>query len=182
MTKSQTTLPIAMAAAGLLALSTIGTHAEESSKEDHHPAGAANQESQGGKPGAAPAPSADAKNGGGMMGGDQMPMMKMMHEMHQKMMGSGMARMPKGDTGPSSMAFNGIMAKMHQDMQIAYTGNADIDFVKAMIPHHQAAVEMAKTVLAFGKEPEVKKFAEGVLNSHGAAIAWSNEWLKKQGQ
>ena len=39
--------------------------------------------------------------------------------------------------------------KMHNAMDIAYTGNADVDFVKGMIPHHAGAVDMAKTVLVF---------------------------------
>src|SRR6266540_6095973 len=34
---------------------------------------------------------------------------------------------------------------------ITFTGNANVDFVKGMIPHHLGAVEMAKTILAFGK-------------------------------
>ena len=118
----------------------------------------------------------------GMMGGGQMPMMKMMQEMHAKMMGGGMAMQPKGDTGPSSQAFNGIAAKTHQDMAITFTGNADVDFVKEMIPHHQGAVDMAKIVLAFGKDPEVKKVAEGIINAQEAEITSMKEWLKKQGQ
>ena len=121
----------------------------------------------------------------GMMGGGQMPMMKMMkmmQEMHEKMMGGGMAMQPKGDAGPSSQAFNGITAKIHQDMAITFTGNADVDFVKDMIPLHQGAVDMAKTVLAFGKDPEVKKVAEEIISAQEAEITWMKEWLKKQGQ
>lgn len=117
----------------------------------------------------------------GMMGGGQMPMMKMMQEMQKKMMG-GMAMQPKGDTGPSSQAFNGITAKLHQDMAIAFTSNTDVDFVKEMIPLHRGAVDMAKTVLAFGKDPEVKKVAEEIISAQEAEITWMKEWLKRQGQ
>ena len=117
------------------------------------------------------------------MGGDHMPkMMKMMQEMHGMMMGGGMAMQPKGDNGPSSLAFAGISAKMHQDMAITFTGNADVDFVKGMIPHHQAAVDMAKTVLAFGKDRDVKKVAEDVIEAQEKEIAKMRDWLKKQGQ
>ncbi len=56
---------------------------------------------------------------------------------------------PKGDAGPSSLAFHAINAKMHEGMDITFTGNADIDFVRGMIPHHQGAVDMAKTVHRF---------------------------------
>ena len=113
------------------------------------------------------------------MGGD---MMKMMQEMHAKMMGGGMAMQPKGDTGPSSQAFNGATAKMDQDMAITFTGNADVDFVKRMIPHHQGAIDMAKVELAFGKDPEVKNVAADVIKAQESEIAWLKEWLKKQGQ
>ena len=90
--------------------------------------------------------------------------------------------LPKGDTGPSSLAFNGINMKMHSAMDIAFTGNADVDFVKGMIPHHQGAVDMAKTVLAFGKDPVVRKLAEEVIKAQEGEIALMKEWLKNTGQ
>ncbi|MGD9714401.1 MAG: DUF305 domain-containing protein [Thermomicrobiales bacterium] len=116
------------------------------------------------------------------MSGDQMPMMKMMQEMHGKMMSGGMMMQPKGDTGPSSLAFNGVIGKMQQAMALTYTGNADVDFVKAMIPHEQGAIDLAKTVLAFGKDPEVKKMAEGIIKAQEAEIGLLTEWLKMKQQ
>jgi len=88
----------------------------------------------------------------------------------------------KGDSGPASLAFHAINAKMHDGMDITFSGNADADFVKGMIPHHQGAVDMAKTVLAFGKDAEVKKLAEEVIKAQETEIAWMKEWLKKNGQ
>ena len=143
----------------------------------------------------------DRQTGQGMMGGGMMHggMMQggMQHGdmqrggMHGGMHGSGgshgaashsQASQPKGDTGPASLAFNGINAKMHEAMNITFTGNADVDFVKGMIPHHQGAVDMAKTVLAFGKDPEVRKLAEEVIKAQETEIAMMKEWLKKNGQ
>lgn len=178
---------IAAVTTALLASSSMALRAEDSSHESHHPADAATQAPQAAKTDAASpsATPADGKMGGGMMDGDHMSkMMKMMQDMHGKMMGGGMSMsmMPKGDSGPSSLAFNGIMMKMHQGMGLTYTGNADVDFVKGMIPHHQGAVDMAKTVLAFGKDPDVKKIAEGVIKAQEGEIAWMQDWLKKQGQ
>lgn len=106
---------------------------------------------------------------GGMHGG-----------MHGNMPGHGVAS--KGDNGPSSLAFQGINTKMHEAMNITFTGNADVDFVKGMIPHHQGAIDMAKTVLAFGKDPEVKKLAEEIIKAQESEIALMNEWLKRRGQ
>jgi len=102
------------------------------------------------------------RGGSGMqMPQGQGPMMMQDHMMQghmraQGMMGPGMSEghgtsaQPKGDTSPSSLAFRGINLKMHEKMDIAFTGDADADFVKGMIPHHQGAVDMAKTVIAFG--------------------------------
>lgn len=100
-------------------------------------------------------------------------------------MGQGMGNMqstPKGDAGPSSLAFQAVNKKMHESMDITFTGNADVDFVRGMIPHHQGAIDMAKTVLAFGKDPETKKLAEEIIKAQEGEIAWMKEWLKKKGQ
>ena len=117
-----------------------------------------------------------------MMGGKDMPMMKMMQEMHGKMMGGDMAMQPKGDSGPSSQALNGLLAKMNAEMALPFSGNADVDFLRRMISLHKGAVDMAKVVLAFDKDAEVKKVAEDVIKTNEAELVTMQEWLKKQGQ
>lgn len=86
-----------------------------------------------------------------------------------------------GDKGPASMAFMEANDRMHQNMMMEYTGNADVDFVKGMIPHHQGAVEMAKIVLEHGTDPEVRKLAEGIIAAQEAEIKWMTDWLAKNG-
>ena len=86
---------------------------------------------------------------------------------------------PQGDRGPSSLAFHGINLKMHEGMNITFTGNADADFVKGMIPHHQGAVDMAKVVLAFGSDPEIRKLAEAVIRAQETEIAMMRAWLER---
>jgi uncharacterized protein (DUF305 family) len=86
---------------------------------------------------------------------------------------------PKGDSGPSSLAFHAINAKMHEGMDISFTGNADIYFVRGMIPHHQGAVDMAKTVIAFGKDPQIRKLAEEIVKAQESEIALMQNWLKQ---
>jgi hypothetical protein len=94
------------------------------------------------------------------------------HVMHMMM------KTPENAT-PSTKAFIEANTKMHQGMAIQFTGNADADFVKGMIPHHQGAVDMAKIVLQYGKDPEIKKFAESIIKAQSTEIEFMNAWLKK---
>jgi uncharacterized protein (DUF305 family) len=89
---------------------------------------------------------------------------------------------PKGDQGLSSMAFAKANAAMHTGMDIEYSGNADVDFARGMIPHHQGAVEMAKIELEFGKDPELRKLAEEIIKAQETEIAFMKGWLEKNAE
>jgi uncharacterized protein (DUF305 family) len=93
--------------------------------------------------------------------------------------GTASASGPRGDTGPSSQAFHAINVKMHEGMNISFSGNTDVDFVKGMIPHHQGAVDMAKVLLAFGKDPELRKLAEAIVKAQESEIALMQAWLRR---
>jgi uncharacterized protein (DUF305 family) len=101
--------------------------------------------------------------------------MKMDHDM-KSMNGEA-----KADT-PAAAALAAANATMHRDMAIDYSGDADADFVKSMIPHHQGAIDMAKVELEYGKDPAIKSLAEGIIKAQEAEIAMMREWLKKNGQ
>lgn len=63
------------------------------------------------------------------------------------------------------------MEKMMNDMHAAgYTGNADIDFLAMMIPHHEGAVEMARLVLIHGRDPLTRKLGEEIIASQVVEI------------
>jgi uncharacterized protein (DUF305 family) len=55
------------------------------------------------------------------------------------------------------------MEHMHRDMSIIPSGDPDRDFAAMMIPHHQGAVDMAKVELQFGKNPILRRLAQGII-------------------
>ncbi|OQW54704.1 DUF305 domain-containing protein [Candidatus Raskinella chloraquaticus] len=86
------------------------------------------------------------------------------------------------DNSPASKAFRQANDKMHAEMNVPLTGNADVDFARGMIPHHQGAIDMAKIVLTYGKDPELRKLAEAVIAAQDSEIAFMKAWLAKNGK
>jgi uncharacterized protein (DUF305 family) len=82
----------------------------------------------------------------------------------------------------STEAFEAANAKMHSDMAIDYSGNADVDFVRSMIPHHQGAIDMARVELEHGKDPELRELAEEVIEAQEKEIADMRQWLEVNGK
>ncbi|MGG5887492.1 CopM family metallochaperone [Falsiroseomonas sp. HC035] len=80
---------------------------------------------------------------------------------------------------PSTREFRAASERMHRDMGIALSGNADRDFAAGMIPHHQGAIEMARIQLRHGTDPEMRKLAEEIIQAQEAEIARLRAFLAR---
>ena len=69
--------------------------------------------------------------------------------------------------------------RMHAGIAMELSGDADLDFLRAMIPHHQGAIDMARVVIIHGSDPEVRELAEAIITAQGNAIELMETWLKK---
>jgi hypothetical protein len=110
---------------------------------------------------------------GGMMGGNM-----------GGGMGGGMGGMsvPEG-MSEASKAYMEAMRKMDAPMMTALqAGDPDVAFIRAMIPHHQGAIDMAQAVLANGKDEIVKVWATQIIKAQEAEIAEMEAWLKQHAQ
>jgi len=70
------------------------------------------------------------------------------------------------------------MEKMHRAMaSVEPSGESDVDFVRLMLPHHQAAIDMAKTQLMYGQDPQMRRLAQEILTDQQSEIALMQLWL-----
>jgi uncharacterized protein (DUF305 family) len=74
-------------------------------------------------------------------------------------------------------AFGHAHHQMMMDMDIAATGDADKDFVRMMIPHHQGAIDMAKVEIQYGNDEKLKAMAREIIAAQEKEIAEMKEWL-----
>ena len=91
------------------------------------------------------------------------PQHSALHHQSATMAGESHGFAPEIEAGMKTM-----MKNMHA---AGVSGNADVDFLAMMIPHHQGAVEMARLALIYGKDPLTRRIAEEIIASQTAEIA-----------
>jgi len=93
----------------------------------------------------------------------------------------GLPSVPIGqNAGSAWLAMEQSMAKMHAGMaSIKQSGDNDADFTRLMLPHHQAAVDMAKVELLYGKDPQMRRLAQEIVTDQQSEIELMEIWLKR---
>ena len=70
------------------------------------------------------------------------------------------------------------MARMNQAMQETMGGaTEDEAFVRSMLPHHQGAIDMARTELAYGRDPVLRRMAQRIVATQQQEIMEMRAWL-----
>jgi uncharacterized protein (DUF305 family) len=88
----------------------------------------------------------------------------------------------KASSGPAWPELMASMDKMQVSMaSVDSSGNSDVDFVRLMLPHHEAAIDMAKTQLLYGKDPQMRRLAQEIITDQQSEIELMQLWLKQHG-
>jgi len=109
-------------------------------------------------------PASEGRTSGSQMGGmDKMGMMA-----------------PAQGDSEATRGYKAAMMSMMTDMP-AYAGNADVDFMKQMRGHHQAAIAMARVELAEGQNAQAKALAQEIITAQEREIGVIDAWLAANG-
>lgn len=68
---------------------------------------------------------------------------------------------------------------MFKEMEsVPLTGSADEIFLRQMIYHHEGAIAMAKSILKYTKNPQLKDLAENIVTTQSRGVNEMKQLLK----
>ena len=103
-----------------------------------------------------------------------------MHHQHGAPMAAKAPVFVASTAKPFAALMDDAMTVMDDGMKRApMNGVAEHDFVTMMIPHHQGAVDMAKGVLLYTKDPELRNLAQGIITEQQNEINVMRAWLQR---
>lgn len=84
---------------------------------------------------------------------------------------------------PNWTELMGSMDRMNAALaSVEPSGADDEDFVRLMLPHHQAAIDMAKSELIYGKDPQIRRLAQEIITDQQSEIQLMQLWVKQHGR
>jgi uncharacterized protein (DUF305 family) len=72
-----------------------------------------------------------------------------------------------------------MMGMMEEPGELANREPFDRAFIDEMIPHHEAAIEMARTASENTSNPEIRELASGIVRLQESEIAQMTEWRRE---
>ncbi|MDE6886214.1 MAG: DUF305 domain-containing protein [Helicobacteraceae bacterium] len=70
-----------------------------------------------------------------------------------------------------------MMSTMHA---VQISDNIDLDFAKAMIAHHQGAIDSSKSILKFTQNPQIQEIANNIIKTQEQEIAAMNKIISSK--
>jgi len=88
------------------------------------------------------------------------------------------AAKPKPNTVAMQQAYAKSMENMHGEMTLGVSDPVpDMAFARGMLPHHIAAVDMAKVQLEYGTDEEMRQLAQDVIDNQQTEIDVMKNWI-----
>ncbi|MGP9545114.1 CopM family metallochaperone [Psychrobacter sp. AOP7-B1-25] len=85
---------------------------------------------------------------------------------------------PKPNTIAMQQAYANSMENMHGEMTLGVSDPVpDMAFARGMLPHHVAAVDMAKVQLEYGTDEEMRQLAQNVIDTQQIEIDMMKNWI-----
>ena len=88
------------------------------------------------------------------------------------------AAKPKPNTVAMQQSYAKSMENMHGEMTLGVADPVpDMAFARGMLPHHIAAVDMAKVQLEYGTDEEMRQLAQDVIDNQQTEIDVIKNWI-----